>query len=182
MCQGTLWKLYAQDHVASCNGCSHESNHIEIDCSFSFLDIIIRVEGCVNSLYDNIHNCMFNVELQRVNFCKFVQPYTACLLCIWCSLHASSSHRANLFSQHMTLCCESFHSLVLHVLRCTVNDHHHYHSSVVCESTSGDSTPTILRGCVLLCNIIGYYVIAMLHPWVQSISHIIYHHIVAYET
>ena len=35
---------------------------------------------------------------------------------------------------------------------------------------------------VLLCNCIEYYVIAMLHPWAQSISPIIYYHIVAYET
>ena len=37
VCQGTLWKLYAQNHVASCNGCSHQSDHIEINCSFNFL-------------------------------------------------------------------------------------------------------------------------------------------------
>ena len=74
----------------------------------------------------------------------------------------------------MTLCCESFHSLILHVLRCTVNDHHHYHSSIVCESTSGDNTPTTLRGCVLPCNSIEYYVIAMLHPWTKSTP---YYHI-----
>ena len=82
-----------------------------------------------------------------------------------------SSHRANLFSQHMALCCKSFHSLILHVLRCTVNDLHHYHSSIVCESTSGYSTPTTLRGCVLPNIHIEYYVIALLHPWVQSIPY-----------
>ena len=120
---------------------------------------------------------MFNVELHRVNFHNFVQPYTACLLCIWCSLYASSSHRANLFSQHMTLCCKSFHSLTLHVLRCTVNEHHHYQSSIVCESTSGDSSLTTLRECVLPCNCIEYYAIAMLHPWAQSIT---YYHISPY--
>ena len=41
VCQGTLWKLYAQNHVASCNpkkcGCSHQSNDTEINCSFNFL-------------------------------------------------------------------------------------------------------------------------------------------------
>ena len=98
--------------------------------------------------------------LHKVSFHNFVQPYTVCLLCIWYSLHASSSDRANLFLQNMTLCCKSFHSLILHVLRCTVNDHHHYNSSIVCGSTSRDSTPTTLRGCVLPCNPIEYYVIA----------------------
>ena len=138
---------------------------------------LMMVEGHVNSLYDNIHNCMFNVELHRVNSHNFVQPITTCLLCIWCSLHASSSHRANLFSQHMAQCCKSFHSLILHVLRCTVNDHHHYHSSIVCGSTSRDSTPTTVRGCVLPCNHIEYYVIATLHPWAHSVP---YYHIVPY--
>ena len=38
---------------------------------FQFLNYpsrIMRVEGHVNSLYDNIHNCMFNVDLHKVNF------------------------------------------------------------------------------------------------------------------
>ena len=68
----------------------------------------------------NMHDCMFNFELHKVNFHNFVQPYTTCLLCIWCFLHAISSHRANLFLQHMALCCESFHSLILYVSKCTV--------------------------------------------------------------
>ena len=72
---------------------------------------------------------------------------------------------------------KSFHSLILHVLRCTVNNHHHYHSSIVCESTSGDSTPTTLRVCVLPCDCMEYYVIPTLHPWAQSIP---YYHISPY--
>ena len=50
----------------------------------------------------------------------FVIPNTACLFCIWCSLHTGSGHRGNLFLQHLAACYEIFHSLVLHVLRCTV--------------------------------------------------------------
>ena len=30
-------KLYAQNHVAICTVCSHQSNHIGITCSFNFL-------------------------------------------------------------------------------------------------------------------------------------------------
>ena len=30
-------KLYAQNHIASCNGCSHQSNHIEKTCSIKFV-------------------------------------------------------------------------------------------------------------------------------------------------
>ena len=115
-------------------------------------------------------------ELHKASFHSFVQQYIAGLLCIWCSIHASSSHRANLSLQHMELCCKSFHSLILHALRCTVNDHHHYHSSIVCGSTSRDSATTSLQ-CVLPCIHIEYHVIAMLHPWAQNIP---YFHIILY--
>ena len=61
-------KLYAENYVASCNGCSHQSNHIEITCSFNFLITyrIKRVGGHVNGLYVNIYDCMFNFELHKV--------------------------------------------------------------------------------------------------------------------
>ena len=58
--------------------------------------------------------CLILVHTKFI-FHNFVKPYTACLLCIWCSLHASSSHRGNLFLQHKALYFESFHSLGLHV-------------------------------------------------------------------
>ena len=68
------------------------------------IDAHIKVGTC-HSPMCNIHDCMFNFGLHTVNFHNVVQPYTACLLCKWCSLHASSSHRTNLFSQHIALCC-----------------------------------------------------------------------------
>ena len=34
-------KLYVQNHVASCNRCSHQGNHIEITCFFNFLITIL---------------------------------------------------------------------------------------------------------------------------------------------
>ena len=40
-------------------------------------------------------------ELHKVSFHNFTQTYTACLLCILCSLHANRGHRTNLFLQHM---------------------------------------------------------------------------------
>ena len=92
--------------------------------------------------------------------------------------------RTNLFLQHMGLCCKIFHSLILHVLRCTINDHHYYHSSIVCESTSWDSTPTTLMGeCVTLQSCIEYFVIANITPMGPEyplLSYTIY--IVAYRT
>ena len=112
-----------------------------------------------------IHGCMHSFGFYKILFHDFVILYTACLLCIWCYLHASSSHIANLFLQHIVQCCTSPHSLVLHVLRCPVNvNHYHYQSSIVCESTLRDSTYTTLRGCVLPCNCIEYYVIGNITP------------------
>ena len=110
-------------------------------------------------------------QLHNVSSDNFVQPYTTCLWSIWCCLHARSSHGANLFLQHMALCCKSFHSLILHVLRCTGNDHHHHHSSIMCGSTSRDSTHTTLRVCVLPCNCIEYYVIANHYTYGPRLSY-----------
>ena len=77
-------KLYAWNHVTSCNGCSHQSNH-RVNLFLQFLNYsyrIMRVEGHVNGLYGNIHDCMFNFEMHRINFHNIVQPYTACL-CVY---------------------------------------------------------------------------------------------------
>ena len=104
-------------------------------------------------------------ELHAVSFYNFVHQYTACLLCKWCSLHANGSQGQICSYNIWHFAAKSFHRLILHALRCTVNDHHHYHSSIVCGSTSMDSTPITLRGCMLSCNHIENYVIATLHPW-----------------
>ena len=118
----------------------------------------------------NIAECLCNIYTIACTVfrCSFVHNsfyhMHTCLLCVWCSLCAISSHRAVLFSNIWCYAVE-----VLTACSCMHEDapskfHYYYHSSIVCGSTSRDSTQTTLKGCVLPCNYIEYYVIAIITP------------------
>ena len=98
---------------------------------------------------------------------------TACLLCIWCALHASSSQRAIfLFTAHCTMLWK-LSQLVFCMYKNVLSMFHHYHhkSSIVCGSALWDSNHTTLRGVCVTLQFTEYYVIAMSHPWTQYKPH-----------
>ena len=60
------------------------------------------------------------IKILVIYFITNVQHILHAQLCIWWSLHVSSSHTINLFSQHLLLCYKSYISLNLHARLCTV--------------------------------------------------------------
>ena len=71
-------------HVASCNGCLNQNNHVEKACSLIYLypHRIMREEGTYQLFVCNIHDYMCSFGFHKILFHNFVVPYTACLLCI----------------------------------------------------------------------------------------------------
>ena len=80
-------------------------------------------------------------------------------------LTCNSSHMANVFYNIWNYAAKTFTAyFCMYQDALSMINHNQYHSSIVCGSTLRDSTQTNLRGCVLPCNSIEYYVIAYLMP------------------
>ena len=110
----------------------------------------MRVEGHVSDLYVIFMTAclilvctkfLFTILLDEIQHVYYVYGVT----------YMQVADIECLFLQHIALCCRNSHSLVLHVLRCTVDvDHYHYHLLIVCGSILRDSNQTTLMGSVTL--------------------------------